>query len=223
MDIAYLLEHPEVLDDSTFQHLSKMVEEYPYYHAARLLLVQNAHKIKHERYEEELRKAAILLPDRQPLFQLAKAHEYDLPQKVVRKSAPPANDRMATLIDGFLNRTKGEEEGANRIPTADPTSDYMSYLFQQEAIAVAVASQYGAGAPQSWKIPTTARSRSSTNLCPFLPKSASICQRLHGVVLTVSTTPTQHWQKISWQKAVIPNHWLKSASNKDDMSAQLQF
>lgn len=153
MDIAYLLEHPEVLDDSTFQHLSKMVEEYPYYHAARLLLVQNAHKIKHERYEEELRKAAILLPDRQPLFQLAKAHEYELPQKAIRKPAPPANDRMATLIDGFLNRNKGEEEGANRMPTADPTSDYMSYLFQQEAIAVAVASQYGAEAPPKLENP----------------------------------------------------------------------
>ena len=37
MDIAYYLDHPEALDDSTFHQLSKLVEEYPYYHAARLL------------------------------------------------------------------------------------------------------------------------------------------------------------------------------------------
>ncbi|MBF0944828.1 MAG: hypothetical protein HXK16_03040 [Alloprevotella sp.] len=62
MDIAYYLDHPEALDDSTFHQLSKLVEEYPYYHAARLLLVKNAHKLQHESYEHELRKAAILLP-----------------------------------------------------------------------------------------------------------------------------------------------------------------
>ncbi len=147
MDIPYLIEHPEALDDSTLHQLSKLVEEYPYYHAARLLLVQNAHKLQHESYEEELRKAAILLPNRRPLFDLAKAHEYAITQKPARKPEPPAKDRMAALIDGFLNQHKESDKSSHRMPTADPSADYMSYLFQQEAIAATVAVQYGAEAP----------------------------------------------------------------------------
>ena len=64
-------------------------------------LVKNAHKLQHECYEHELRKAAILLPDRKPLFDLAKAKEYEIPQKPARKPAAPAKDRMAALIDVF--------------------------------------------------------------------------------------------------------------------------
>lgn len=154
MDIAYYLDHPESLDDSTFHQLSKLVEEYPYYHAARLLLVKNAHKLQHECYEHELRKAAILLPDRKPLFDLAKAKEYEIPQKPVRKPAAPAKDRMAALIDGFLDKQKEGADSPTRMPTADPSADYMSYLFQQEAIAATVAVQYGVEAPPPLEQPT---------------------------------------------------------------------
>ena len=154
MDIAYYLDHPEALDDSTFHQLSKLVEEYPYYHAARLLLVKNAHKLQHESYEHELRKAAILLPDRKPLFDLAKAKEYEIPQKPVRKPAAPAKDRVAALIDGFLDKQKEGADSPTRMPTADPSADYMSYLFQQEAIAATVAMQYGVEAPPPLEQPT---------------------------------------------------------------------
>lgn len=147
MDIAYLIEHPEALDLSTLQQLQKLVEAYPFYHTARLLLVKNAHRLQHECYEAELRKAAILLPDRQPLFDLAKAKDYEFPQRPAQKVTPPSSDRMAALIDNFLDAKTATESGTPRMTAADPSADYMSYLFQQESIAATVAAQYGCEAP----------------------------------------------------------------------------
>lgn len=223
MDIAYYLEHPEALDDSTFHQLSKLVEEYPYYHAARLLLVKNAHKLQHESYEHELRKAAVLLPDRKPLFDLAKAKDYEIPQKPIRKPAAPAKDRMAALIDGFLDKQKEGQDSSKRMPTADPSADYMSYLFQQEAIAATVAVQYGVEAPPPWSNLPTALSRSSNSSCRCLLKIASICLSLSHLLPTHPKQNQRHSTNVLWQKAVIPNLWQKSASNKGDMSTQLQF
>lgn len=185
MDIAYLIAHPEELDQETLYDLRRLVAVYPTYHAARILFLQNLFLLHDPTFDQELRRAALLVPDRRVLF--AMTQTIGMPKKTAAASvsdnqcttsktameqvhAPTepkvsgiaeassseessgqemqdtvtatiahgkkyakkyaVSDTTSQLLDNFLDSTP--RPLAKKRIKADPSTDYMSYLMQQE-------------------------------------------------------------------------------------------
>ncbi len=134
--IAELIEHPEQLNSDTLYELREVVARYPYYQAARLLFLQNLFLLHDTSFGEELRKAALLIPDRRVLFQLVEGHNYDVKAATVAPPATPSDaetDRTQSLIDSFLLTTNEPEERPRRkLTPLDATKDYAAFLLQMD-------------------------------------------------------------------------------------------
>lgn len=139
LSTAELIGHPERLDRNTLHELRELVQQYPYFQAARLLLLQNLYLLRDPSFGETLRQAALLIPDRSVLFQMVESSHYELrpekPAAAQPASAQTAGNRTLSLIDEFLRTNTPQEEPATprRKPTAaDATQDYVAYLLQMD-------------------------------------------------------------------------------------------
>ena len=143
MDIANLIQHPELLDRDTLYELRGLLALYPYYQSARLLLLQNLFLLHDPSFNEELRQAALYITDRKVIFNLVEAAHYQLPKasaadKEAHPTAARKEDRTISLIDDFLDSIPEEErpdkQKHKRKPTpADAAVDYVSYLLETES------------------------------------------------------------------------------------------
>lgn len=110
MDIAHYIAHPEQLSQDTLYDLRQIVGAYPAYHAARILMVRNLFLLHDPTFDREMRRAALLVPDRRVLFALT------------QPAPTPA-----------VHIPRSQAAASPVVPVkADPRSDYMSYLMQQE-------------------------------------------------------------------------------------------
>ncbi len=140
MDIYHLINHRDKLNAMTLRELRNLVERYPFYHTARLLLIANLYEMHDQSLSEELTKASLLVPDRTVLFNMIEGKNYQLEQnKEDRVETEEENNRTISLIDDFLSNLPEKEEdkqGAPRtVPTiADLTNDYAAFLQMQDDI-----------------------------------------------------------------------------------------
>lgn len=130
--IAGLIAHPEQLNKETLHGLRELVAKYPYYQAARLLFLQNLFLLHDPMFGEELRKAALYVPDRRVLFRMVEAANYEIQSTPLHAGQEPApgGDRTETLIDDFL-RTADEDLPAqvpHKASAVDVTQNYAAYL-----------------------------------------------------------------------------------------------
>ena len=63
-----LVRNSERLTRDTLPVLRQLVERYPYYQTARLLLLENLYQQHDPEYNDELRRSAVLLADRAALY-----------------------------------------------------------------------------------------------------------------------------------------------------------
>lgn len=138
LQINELIKHPEQLNKDTLYGLREIVAQYPYYQVARLLFLKNLFLLHDPSFGEELRRAAIYMPDRKALFNMVEGNNYKIavehspkPKKIVTDEN---TDRTTNLIEDFLNTLDNTDETFNRAgrPKADPTSDYVAYLLDLE-------------------------------------------------------------------------------------------
>lgn len=169
MDLTHLIAHPEELDQETLYDLRRLVALHPTYHAARILFLQNLFLLHDPTFDQELRRAALLVPDRRVLFALTQhiaqrtrtasviVKQEKTEAATVAATAPEATpestttrgrkpvkkyatgDTTAQLLDEFLEGTVRPLQ--RKKVKADPTTDYMSYLMQQEEEVVAPEAQ----------------------------------------------------------------------------------
>ena len=137
MEIAELIAHPEQLDKETLHGLRELVAQYPYYQTARLLFLKNLFLLHDPLFGEELRKAALFLPDRRVIFSMVEGGNYTIqPTPLQRDEAPaaPAADRTESLIDDFLRTAADESQPTARrkLTAADATTDYAAFLLQMD-------------------------------------------------------------------------------------------
>ncbi len=136
--IVELTAHPEQLSKDTLYELRELVAKYPYYQAARLLLLKNLFLLHDPLFGEELRRAAIYLPDRRVLFKMVEGDNYEIhptPLHKEEKVAAQQGDRTQSLIDDFLRSSTTDEESQPAQPHRKPTAadahiDYASFLLQ---------------------------------------------------------------------------------------------
>ena len=132
LNLADYIKHPETLDESSLEHLRKMVEDYPFFQPARLLYLRNLYQLHDAAFDGELRRAAFFLPDRRALFLLIEGVNYRLePVKKYQPVAGEGKDRTYSLIDNFLANLP-EEKKTGRPKPVDASTDYMAYLLQSE-------------------------------------------------------------------------------------------
>ena len=134
------IQHPERLNEDSVGLLRRLVDKYPYYQTARLLLLRNLFNTKNPMFQQELRRSAVLLNNRKVLFDMIEGTKYHIvPQQLSSNSLSweGDKDRTLSLIDDFLENMPSEPEKRptkGNIP-ADVTTDYMAYLMQEEAEA----------------------------------------------------------------------------------------
>ena len=134
--IAELISHPELLNKDTLHSLRELVAKYPYYQAARLLFLQNLFLLHDPLFGEELRRAALYVPDRRVLFNMVEAANYEIQPTPLHANTEAETicetDRTQSLIDDFLSATSEQQPAQPRrqLTSADATTDYAAFLLQ---------------------------------------------------------------------------------------------
>ncbi len=136
MELNRYIQHPEQLNRDTLYDLRSYVALYPYHQSARLLMLHNMYLLHDPSFDEELRRAAFYITDRNKLFQLVEARHYTL-TKPEKKVTVVGTDRTDSLIDSFLETIPKEEpqpKKKRRKPTAaDATVDYVAYMLAADS------------------------------------------------------------------------------------------
>ena len=121
------------------KQLRQIVDRYPYYQAARILLLRTLFEARDPSFGQELRRTALYVPSRKVLFQFVesdKAKPVAAPSKVHRRHehTEEGQDRTNSLIDDFLSTNAGSQPKKPKSRyTVDATTDYIGYLLQIEA------------------------------------------------------------------------------------------
>ena len=124
--------NPVELNRETLYELRLLVGRFPYFDAARLLMLKNLYLLHDIEFGKELRKAALYLKNRMVLFELMEGYGAPVAEEVLEEE--PTIDRTMNLIDAFLDtlpkdKFSLEAEGAAAI-------DYASaYLKEPEESA----------------------------------------------------------------------------------------
>lgn len=130
------IRRPNSMDQQTISMLRNMVDEHPYFHSARILLLQALYKHHSPQYDEELRISAPLLPDRQAVFHLTEEPNYQKNEERRRFNTDDMetdkSQRTNLLISDFLEH-QPKEPMQNVRYRIDATQDYIGFLLQNEA------------------------------------------------------------------------------------------
>ena len=137
MDIISLIAHPKQLNKDTLYELRQLVAQYPYFQVVRLLFLKNLFLLHDPSFGEELRRAALYIPDRSVLFKMVEGDNYEIRRVKAEHDANQAlqasGDRTESLIDKFLRTTHAEEPQPRReLTIADATTDYAAFLLQMD-------------------------------------------------------------------------------------------
>ncbi len=121
------------MDDDTIRHLQKITQDYPYFHIARILLLQALYKKHDPAYDETLRRTAILVPNREAVFHLTEEPHYTNAEEHKRyeDTDQATTSRTVSLIDNFLG---AQTPAAPATHPIDAAQDYIGYLLQQERL-----------------------------------------------------------------------------------------
>ena len=127
------IRRPDTINDDAISQLQELTKEYPYFHVARILLLQALYKKHDPAYDETLRQTAILVPSREAIFRLTEEPHYTHAEERKRyeETNTDSTSRTVSLIDNFL-------EGQSPITPVnhpiDAAQDYIGYLLQQESL-----------------------------------------------------------------------------------------
>ena len=135
-NVQYWIQHPEALDKDSLYELRNLASRYPYFQAARLLLLKNLYILRDPSFGEELRRTIIYIPNRLMLFQLIEGGTFAL--KALKPAAQSGQqpledvsiDRTLSLIDAFLATVPTEVQENDTIEM-DYAVDYTAYLMNE--------------------------------------------------------------------------------------------
>ena len=139
MDLKNLIEHPEQLNRETLHKLREYVAVAPYHQVARLLYLQNLFLLHDASFGDELRRAALFIPNRKVLFDMVEGNNYEVrpvaPAAPVVDTVSDTTDRTQSLIDSFLATTvETGVERSRKLTAADATTDYAAFLLTMDDI-----------------------------------------------------------------------------------------
>jgi hypothetical protein len=120
-----LMEDFSLLNNETLPELKQLVDDYPYFHTARILYLKNLAILNDVRFGAELKKTAIYIPDRRMLYMLIE--EVRLITGEPASEQPPGTNDPFELIDQFLDKL-GDEPNPGIVLRQPPSSDYTALI-----------------------------------------------------------------------------------------------
>lgn len=99
--LSAYIKNPERLNRDTLYELRVMVGKYPYFDVARLLMLKNLYLLHDIEFGKEMRKAALYLKSRWPLYELMAG--YGTANAIEQAPDDIPVDRTMALIDAFLD------------------------------------------------------------------------------------------------------------------------
>ena len=132
--LSTYISHPERLNRDTLYELRLIVGKHPYFDVARLLMLKNLYLLHDIEFGKEMRKAAIYLKSRWPIFELMAG--YGTTPTADDAPADIPVDRTMALIDAFLDTIPSETlsleaEGAAAV---DYASTYLKDKAENQAV-----------------------------------------------------------------------------------------
>ena len=132
MVLGALITHPELLNRDTLYELRSIVARYPYFQAARLLMLNNLYLLHDADFGAELRRSVLYMSDRRALCRLIEGYT----DRVVLDESETATeelsvDRTMSLIDAFLD-TLPEELGGSALLVPEAVGDYASRFLMED-------------------------------------------------------------------------------------------
>lgn len=120
VNIPHLLQHPEELDQETLYDLRRIVAVYPTYHAARILFLQNLFLLHDPTFDQELRRAALLVPDRRVLYNITQPRATVAPQ--ADATAPDDTAAPADSIEAPSPAAELPDDSNTESPAVSPSA-----------------------------------------------------------------------------------------------------
>lgn len=136
-ELLQWMDDPALLTTDTLDTLRETVDDYPYFHTARMLYLKNMEVTGSDEFGAELRKTAVAVPDRRKLFMLIEGEKYETDSEPETACETSLGDTFA-LIDDYLSaiRDKNEpESGAALLFHPSVSSDYMYWSLTQTQTA----------------------------------------------------------------------------------------
>lgn len=131
--LVQLMNNPDDLDNRSLEELSDLIEEFPYFQSAHLLLTLNLKECNDSRYYAQLRKTACYMEDRRMLFYRIEKEFYPFLQKSSADENTKVEDTSFDLIDFFLSQETKKPEHLNQNLSGDLLqADYLTYSLNSQ-------------------------------------------------------------------------------------------
>lgn len=93
------IRRPDSMDHNAVSQLKEQIEEYPYLHVARILLLQALHRQHSPLYDKELRGNAVMVPCRKSIFHLTEESNYKVKAERKRYAASVQREQESQSTD----------------------------------------------------------------------------------------------------------------------------
>ncbi len=110
------MDDPGKLTQDTLDSIRVILDEYPFFHAGRLLWIKNLHILDHIRYNNELKLAAAHLPDRKRLYELVFSG-------IVAESSISAKDEAQVVSMAGISHSVVKEQKEESLSTTATSSE----------------------------------------------------------------------------------------------------
>ena len=134
MVLGTLISHPELLNRETLYELRSIVARYPYFQAARILMLRNLYLLHDPDFGAELRRSVLYVNDRRALCRLIEGYTDKVIVEEHEVVDEPTVDRTMSLIDAFLGTLP--EEHTNELVAVETVGDYATMFLSGEDVSV---------------------------------------------------------------------------------------
>ncbi len=122
---TYITDNKKI-NEASLSGLENLVEKYPYFQTAHLLLAKNRYITNREEFEKNLGQTAVFCADRSRLFYYINNEKY---ARFFLKEKPSEDiDRTQALLNSYLDIFPEEPEEIVEVESNIVSTDYMTYL-----------------------------------------------------------------------------------------------
>jgi hypothetical protein len=116
-ELYQLMANPALLSDHTIPDLKQIVDDFPYFHAARMLYLKNLSVIEDVRQKVELKKMVIHLPDRTQLFILLEGERFIAPVEPQKTEMPETAISTQAADESVTVKEASSYQGVDSVAT----------------------------------------------------------------------------------------------------------
>ena len=133
MVLGTLISHPELLGRDTLYELRSIVARYPYFQAARMLMLRNLYLLHDPDFGAELRRSVLYVSDRRALCRLIEGYtDRVVTAEPETLDEQPSVDRTMSLIDAFLGTLPEDYKETDALLPVEAVGDYATMFLTSD-------------------------------------------------------------------------------------------